>query len=318
METTTPPRVVALGGGHGLAATLSALRTLPVDITAVVGVSDNGGSSGRLRSDFDVIPPGDLRMALTALCGEDEWGSLWARVLQHRFPGSGELAGHNIGNLLITALWQQTTDIVAGLDTVSKLLGAHGRVLPLSLQPLDIAATVIGPEGDETQVFGQVEIATTSGQIKSVELYPTDAKVCPEALQAIGAADVIVMGPGSWFTSVLTHVLLPEMEAALIDSAATKILVSNLCSQNGETQGFSPAQHLSALAEISPSLQFDHVISDISHHHPDLERAALQLQAALYSVPLMRTGESHQHDSGLLAQAFDVVLTEVHNYRVGG
>ena len=318
MENASLPRVVALGGGHGLAATLSALRTLPVDITAVVGVSDNGGSSGRLRTDFDVIPPGDLRMALTALCGEDEWGSLWARVLQHRFPGEGQLAGHSLGNLLITALWQQTDDIVAGLDAVSNLLGAHGRVLPLSLQPLDIAAVVLDPNGSESQVLGQVEIATTSGQVRSIELHPANAKVCPQALTAVEQADVIVMGPGSWFTSVLTHALLPEMEASLINSGATKILVSNLCSQNGETQGFSPARHLLALAEISPSLKFDHVISEVEHYHPDLEHAASQLEAALYSVPLKQATDPHQHDSGLLAQAFDDVLRSVNNYRVGG
>ncbi|MEY2635262.1 MAG: hypothetical protein RIS75_1202 [Actinomycetota bacterium] len=311
-------KVVALGGGHGLAATLVALRTLPVDITAVVGVSDNGGSSGRLRADFDVIPPGDLRMALTALCGADEWGSLWARVLQHRFPGNGSLAGHSMGNLLITALWQQAEDIVAGLDAVSTLLGAQGRVLPLSLQPLDIEATVIGPDGQESQIMGQVQVATTQGRVQQIHLHPADAKVCPEALAAVNQADVIVLGPGSWFTSVLTHALLPEMEQALVNSTATKILVSNLCSQSGETHGFSPAHHLEALSEVSPSLTFDVVVSESEHHNEELVQAASHLKADLYSVPLKSARDPHQHDAELLAQAFNQILKSVPNYQVRG
>lgn len=317
MHQSQDLKVVALGGGHGLAATLSALRTLPVEITAVVGVSDNGGSSGRLRADFDVIPPGDLRMALTALCGADEWGSLWARVLQHRFPGDGALAGHNVGNLLITALWQQADDIVAGLDAVSKLLGAKGRVLPLSLQPLDIEANVVTPDGVESRITGQVQIATTTGQVQSIQLHPHDAKVCPEALQSVQDADVIVMGPGSWFTSVLTHALLPQMEQELIDSTAKKILVSNLCSQNGETLGFSPAHHLNALCVVSPGLTFDVVISERDHHNNELVQAAAQLSADLYSVPLKSADDPHQHDANLLAQAFNEVLSPMPNYRVG-
>ncbi|NBX70995.1 MAG: YvcK family protein, partial [Actinobacteria bacterium] len=123
-----PPDVVALGGGHGLASSLRALRQVTPNLTAIVGVSDDGGSSGRLREQFDVVPPGDLRMALAALCGDDTWGSTWAQVLQHRFKSDGDLDGHSLGNLLITALWQETGDVVAGLDWVAKLLDAQGRV----------------------------------------------------------------------------------------------------------------------------------------------------------------------------------------------
>ena len=129
----TGPRVVALGGGHGLAASLAALRLVVEDITAIVTVADNGGSSGRLRRDFDVLPPGDLRMALAALCDDSEWGHIWRDVLQHRFVGDGDLSGHALGNLLIVTLWQQHSDPVRGLDLVARLLGARGRVQPLSL-----------------------------------------------------------------------------------------------------------------------------------------------------------------------------------------
>src|SRR5690242_8877503 len=136
----TGPRAVALGGGHGLAASLSALRRVTGDLTAIVTVADDGGSSGRLRRDFGVLPPGDLRMALAALCGDDDWGTTWSHVVQHRFGGSGELAGHSLGNLLIAGLWDLLGDPVAGLDWVGRLLRVTGRVLPMAAVPLDIVA----------------------------------------------------------------------------------------------------------------------------------------------------------------------------------
>ena len=133
---------MALGGGHGLAASLRALRRVTDDLTAVVTVSDDGGSSGRLRRELAVLPPGDLRMALAALCGDDEWGQTWSRVVQHRFRSEGDLHDHAVGNLLIVALWELLGDSVQGLDWVARLLGAHGRVLPMSLVPVDIEAVV--------------------------------------------------------------------------------------------------------------------------------------------------------------------------------
>src|SRR5690348_1730835 len=140
------PKVVALGGGHGLAASLAALRRVTGSLTAIVTVADDGGSSGRLRRDFGVLPPGDLRMALAALCGDDEWGTTWSKVVQHRFAGDQELAGHAVGNLLIVALWDLLGDTVAGLDWVGRLLGTGGRVLPMAAVPLDIVAEVTGAD----------------------------------------------------------------------------------------------------------------------------------------------------------------------------
>ena len=143
----TPERhleVVALGGGHGLAASLTALRHISDAVTAVVTVADDGGSSGRLREDFSVLPPGDLRMALTALCDDSDWGHMWSAVLQHRFDGDGDLGGHALGNLLIVSLWQLIDDPVAGLDLVGRLLQARGRVLPMSAVPLELMAQVRG------------------------------------------------------------------------------------------------------------------------------------------------------------------------------
>ena len=170
----TAQSAVALGGGHVLHASLSALRRLHDDltldqVTAVVTVADNGGSSGRLRGEFGVLPPGDLRMALAALCGEDEWGRTWADVVQHRFAGEGEMNGHVIGNLLIVGLWERLGDHVRALDWVGRLLGARGRVLPMALTPMDIIAEVRGT-GDAdrsatSSVRGQVEVATAEGEI---------------------------------------------------------------------------------------------------------------------------------------------------------
>ena len=163
---------------HGLAVALPALRYITETVAAVVTVADDGGSSGRLREDYSVLPPGDLRMALTALCDDSEWGHTWSEVLQHRFSGSGDLGGHALGNLLIVALWQLHDDPVAGLDLVGRLLQARGRVLPMSAVPLELTAQVRGLDpgaADElSTVVGQVEIASTPGVVESIAVLPSD------------------------------------------------------------------------------------------------------------------------------------------------
>jgi len=167
-----PLSVVALGGGHGLAASLSALRRVTTRLTAIVTVADNGGSSGRLRAELGVLPPGDLRQALAALCRDDEWGRTWARVLQHRFAGNGELHDHAVGNLLIVALWELLGDHVGGLDLVGRLLGSQGRVLPMAAVPLDITAQVQGLDPQHPSsvrvVRGQVEVAIVVADRRAV------------------------------------------------------------------------------------------------------------------------------------------------------
>ncbi len=209
------PKVVALGGGHGLFASLSALRRVTRQLTAIVTVADDGGSSGVLRRDFGVLPPGDLRMALAALCGDDAWGTTWSKVVQHRFEGRGGLGGHAVGNVLIVALWELLGDTVQGLDWVGRLLGAHGRVLPMASVPLDLVAEVEGADparpGEITLVRGQVACASTTGRVRSVSLIPADPPACPQGIAAVATADWIVLGPGSWFTSILPHLLVPEL-----------------------------------------------------------------------------------------------------------
>lgn len=300
------PVVAALGGGHGLSATLSALRRLTDQLTAIVTVADDGGSSGRLRDEFDCLPPGDLRMALAALCDDDSEGRLWADVLQSRFAGNGPLAGHAIGNLLIAGLWQRLSDPVEGLDMVGHLLGVRGRVLPMSAVPLTIEADVIGlsPSAPDevTVVRGQAQVAKTPGRVVGVRLGPERPPAHPAALAALRDADFIVLGPGSWFTSVLVHLLVPELADAMVSSSAQRILVLNLVPAD-ETEGFSPAAHIDVLAEHAPLLRFDHVIADERFAGLDGHLGAYveSLGAQLHIARLGMRDGSARHDPLLLA-----------------
>lgn len=309
----TAQSVVALGGGHGLYTTLRSLCRLLDDLTidelnAVVTIADNGGSSGRLRGEFGVLPPGDLRMALAALCGDDEWGQTWARVMQHRFAGEGDVHGHAIGNLLIVGLWEIMGDHVRALDWVGRLLGARGRVLPMASTPLDMTALVRGLDVTDPAatafVRGQVEVATTSGTIVSVALDPKDPPGCPEAVEAVLGAEWVVLGPGSWYTSVIPHLLVPELRAALEKTEARLVVVLNLEPQEGETVDFSPEDHLGALYEHAPELRVHTVLADPrSVPDPDQLRGVLASSGAtLHVAPVGVPGED-RHDPVRLATA---------------
>ncbi|MCI9887555.1 uridine diphosphate-N-acetylglucosamine-binding protein YvcK [Micrococcales bacterium 31B] len=256
------PKVVACGGGHGLYASLTALRHLSDRLTAVVTVADNGGSSGRLRTEFDILPPGDLRMALAALCDDTEWGHVWSDVLQHRFTSEGDMNGHAVGNILITALWEILEDPVQGLDWVGRLLGARGRVLPMAVDPLDIVADVELPNGELVQVRGQAQVAKTEGRVRHIALVPENPTPCKPALKALRDADWVVMGPGSWYTSVLTHLLVPSFVEAIHETDSRICLTMNLASPKEETGGLSATQHFEVFHEMSGQLKVDAVIAD--------------------------------------------------------
>jgi len=305
------PKVAALGGGHGLFASLSALRRVTRQLTAIVTVADDGGSSGKLRRQFGVLPPGDLRMALAALCGDDEWGTTWSRVVQHRFAGDAGLGGHAVGNVLIVALWELLGDSVQGLDWVGRLLGAHGRVLPMASVPLDLVAEVEGTDPARPHVMstvrGQVACASTTGRVRSVSLIPRDPPACPEAVTAIKDADWVVFGPGSWFTSVLPHILVPGLARALITTGARRIVVLNLAAQPGETEGFSPQTHLEVLADHAPQFQVDIVLADrgtAGSAAAELDKAAGLLGGRLVLADLAMRDGSPRHDPRQLAGAF--------------
>jgi uncharacterized cofD-like protein len=277
-------------------------------------VADNGGSSGRIRGQFDVLPPGDLRMALAALCGDDEWGDTWARVLQHRFAGDGDLRGHVVGNLLIVGLWELLGDHVDALDWVGRLLGAKGRVLPMAMTPMDITAEVRGlgedPDG-LTVVRGQVDVATTDGVITSIALDPPDPEVSPAVTAAIREADWAVLGPGSWFTSVIPHLMVPQLRDALVQTEARLIVVLNLAEQQGETGGFGPADHLAVLAEHAPDLSVHTVLADresVGAGLDDLRDLVTAIGARLMIDDVAVGDGTPRHDPEKLAAAYAAIM----------
>ena len=304
-----PTAVTALGGGHGLASSLQALRRVTSDITAVVTVADDGGSSGRLRRQFDMLPPGDLRMALAALCGDDADGRVWAEVLQSRFGGDGPLAGHAIGNLLIAGVWEQLGDAVAGLDLVGRLLDVQGRVLPMSAVPLVIHALVVGDDetmpDEVTTVTGQASVATSPGLIEHVWLEPDQPPACAEAVAAVERADYVVLGPGSWYSSVIPHLLVPDLAEAIVTSPARRILTLNLAPA-AETMRLSASEHLEALAEHAPRLRLDAVVCDPSYvaDDPHFASYARSLGAEVVVAPVRMSDGSARHDPNRLASVY--------------
>jgi uncharacterized cofD-like protein len=304
------PRVVALGGGHGLAASLSALKLLTDRVTGVVTVADDGGSSGRLREEFAVLPPGDLRMALAALCDDTEWGHTWRDVLQHRFRGEGPLAGHAVGNLLIVSLWDLLGDTVGGLDLIGRLLNSRGRVLPMASVPLDIEAEIVGHDQAYPEVLstvrGQHRVASSTGRVQGVRLLPPDPGCPPETLAAVREADWVVLGPGSWFTSVMPHVLVPSLREALVGTPARRLLNLNLEMHVGETKGYRAQDHIDSLVKHAPELRFDVVLADPSSvdDADALRRAADLVGARLVVTMLARQGNPSSHDALRLAAAY--------------
>jgi uncharacterized cofD-like protein len=233
------PRVVAVGGGHGLAATLRAARLYSSQITAVVSVADDGGSSGRLRRQLGIVPPGDLRKCLVALARED---SALAEAFEQRFESeSAELTGHALGNLVLAGLVATTGDLQEALDEAGRLLGAVGRVVPAAREPVVLKAVSAAGE-----VEGQTNVAGT-GEIQRVSLVPADPPAPRIAVDALVAADQVVIGPGSLFTSVLAAVAVPQIAAAIARSEANKVYVANLRPQRTETEGFDVAAHVAAL-----------------------------------------------------------------------
>lgn len=299
-------KVVALGGGHGLAATLTALRQVTQNITAIVTVADNGGSSGRLREEFPIFPPGDLRMALAALCADDEWGRTWAHIMQHRFVSEGDLNGHAMGNLLLASMWNSGEDPVDALDRVGQLLKVVGRVLPMASVPLDIEGTFNTSTG-RIVVRGQKEVATAKGHIESLKIIPSDPPARTEALDAIEQAEWITMGPGSWFSSVIPHLLVPAQLAALKNSKAKKILILNLDastqSQGEEFAGSTPEQHLQFFARYAPDVVVDYCLVDQSvvRDQEALKAAASTLGGEIVVADIRKAPGSIHHDAQKLA-----------------
>ena len=247
------PRVVALGGGHGLAATLAAARRYAGEVTAIVSVADDGGSSGRLRRALGTPPPGDLRKCLVALGDADR---VWGRAFEHRFA-EGELEGHALGNLVISGLAEVTGDFLAALAEAGRLVGAVGEVVPATRSPVVLKAQAPGGE----DVEGQVAIGR-AGPVAGVSVVPADPEVYPQALDALARADQVVIGPGSLFTSVLAVVAVPALREALARTRGRKVYVCNLRPQMPETAGFDVAAHVEAL--LAHGVDIDLVVCDSS------------------------------------------------------
>jgi len=337
-------RVVAFGGGHGLFASLRALRRLKLDdspdplmeITAVVTVADDGGSSGRIRREFDMLPPGDLRQALVALAGEDRTSAKTAALFQHRFVGHGELGGHAVGNLLLAGLTEVVGSTVAALAQAGRMLHTCGRVLPMSSLPLRIEADVRGAQPGQPSVVsvvrGQVAVATTKGTVEQVRLLPLEPPASSEVLAAIAEADWLIFGPGSWFTSVLPHFLVPELRSAIAASSARRLLTLNLIGDE-ETVGLSTADLLHTLSQHAPEFRADVVLADPAvvtpltgqdacHNavqaggheanamtiDPALREATAALGADLMVVPLARNDGTARHAPAALAAALRAVF----------
>ena len=321
-------RVVAFGGGHGLFATLRALAESKrnslhndLEIIAIVGVSDDGGSSGILRQELPIIPPGDLRMALAALSPYREHdptvGSIntWEDLMQFRFPETmgSSLNGHVVGNILLAALWQSGYSAVAGLDTLGKLLGTEGVVLPCSDEPIQINAEIsrTSQSGGEIVeiISGQVAVATTNGNVLRVALEPREPQECPEAIEAVQTSNYLIFGPGSWFTSVVPHLLIPSLHAAIKNSSARKVLVINLEPQLGETTGFEPRDYVKSWVELFPEIQLDIVIIDPKSVEDCSGFESFVSNYGIDTLWMEVAKTSETHDPRLLSLAFDTVMT---------
>ena len=309
---TPPPgrrrraRVVALGGGRGLSSSLSALRLLAVECTAVVSVADDGSSSGRLRAELGILPPGDFRKALVALASRDTAGQEMAALFEHRFAAGETLAGHAVGNLVLAGLFESLGDPLAALARASTMVGARGTVLPMAGEPLELVGRVGG-----VLVRGQAALARTPGRIDELYLEPPGTAASPEAVDAIRAADAVVLGPGSWFTSVLPHLMLPDLAKAVAGSRV--VLVLNLASGPGETAGMTAADHVAALARLAPEVRPAVVLADPSVlggtvGHERLRREAESRGGRLVVAPVAGPAGGSEHDAPSLAAALRSVL----------
>lgn len=259
-------RIVALGGGTGLSTLLRGLKALPVDITAIVTVSDDGGSSGRLRGQLGILPPGDIRNCLVALA---EAEPLMQELFQYRFPAGSDLADHNLGNLLMAALTHMTGDFEEAVALCSRVLKIRGQVLPATLIPVVLGAVLT----DGLTVRGETQVTRFGTRVERLFLDPGDAPALPQAVEALARADGIVLGPGSLYTSVLPPLLVEDLATAIRDARGLRIYVVNVMTQPGETDGYSAADHLRVLqAQAGPGL-VDVVVLNVQRPQPDkLER----------------------------------------------
>ncbi|WP_438447126.1 gluconeogenesis factor YvcK family protein [Gorillibacterium sp. sgz5001074] len=258
------PRIVVIGGGTGLSVMLRGLKEKPLDITAIVTVADDGGSSGILRSELQMPPPGDIRNVLNALADAEP---MMSKMLEYRFTAGNGLAGHSLGNLILAAMNDITGDFVSGIRELSRVLAVRGQVLPTANQAIVLKAEMT----DGTVVEGESKIPKAGGRIKRVFLEPPDVDPLPEALEAIRETDAILIGPGSLYTSILPNLLVPGVSQALVESDAVKIFICNVMTQPGETDDYSVSDHLKAIHDHVGHHLFDYVIVNNGEIPPQVE-----------------------------------------------
>lgn len=315
--------LVAIGGGTGLSTLLAGLKrrvgkdgndeTWFKNLSAIVTVSDDGGSSGRLRDELQMLPPGDIRNCMIAL---SEDSTLISRLFRHRFRGNGELGGHSFGNLFLAALTEVTGDFVEAVRLSSEVLASKGHIFPATINDVRLVAEL----EDGTSVRGETQITASRSRIRRLRLEPEQCLPLPEALAAIRNADVITVGPGSLYTSILPNLLVARVAQAIGAATATKVFICNLMTQPGETDGYSARQHLEIVKDYAPEIHFDYVvvnnrrISDEQANlyaaegavqigiNDDLGAADVDGQAEIVRADLLYKGEKVRHDSETLAQ----------------
>ncbi len=312
------PRVVVIGGGTGLSSLLRGLKVYTNNLTAIVTVADDGGSSGELRRSTGILPPGDIRNCLIALSNDE---ALLSQIFQYRFSSGAGLNGHSLGNLFITAMTDITGSFEEAVSEAGRVLAVEGRVLPATLHDVRLVATIHKPElGKDIQVKGESEIPKQGGIIRRVWLEPNNPHAFPPALQAILSADLIVIGPGSLYTSLLPNLLVPDLADAVRASRALKFFVCNVATQPGETDDYSCGDHVATVEKHLGGPIFDLVIvnNNTSPHLPDPIRwvtaeADLDQRYAVYQANLVDSENPWRHDSQRLGKA----IVDLYNERTG-
>ncbi|MEE9392413.1 MAG: uridine diphosphate-N-acetylglucosamine-binding protein YvcK [Planctomycetota bacterium] len=313
---TANKKVIAIGGGAGLHGLLQGLMAYDLDLTAIITVADDGGSSGRIRKDFNIPPPGDIRRCLVALSKADP---LIADLFEYRFK-KGSLKGHSFGNLFIAVLAELSGDFRQALERARTLLSVDGAVIPAT----DVKVVLVADHPDGSKSTGEQAISRSSKPIQSLSLVPRPPKVSAEICEAIAAADLICLGPGSLYTSIMPNLLVPGLVAAINRADAKVLFVANLLTQPGETDDFDLESHLRAFDRLEQPLQLDEVMihdDDIDlatkdTGYGDLAKVVLPRMSAtrkgpqLIRRPLVASGRKVRHDPAKLARAIRARLVD--------